>query len=104
ETYNVDLDGIPIIDPRSDDQKAKREEYGELFFRKRQRKGMNKYESAKIMKDRNYYGCMMVETGDADAMLSGLTRNYADAIRPALEVIGTEEGVKKIAGMYLLLT
>src|SRR5690606_2334355 len=66
--------------------------------------GMNKYESAKIMKDRNYYGCMMVEMGDADAMLSGLTRNYADAIRPALEVIGTEEGVKKIAGMYLLLT
>jgi malate dehydrogenase (oxaloacetate-decarboxylating)(NADP+) len=47
---------------------------------------------------------MMVETGDADAMLSGLTKNYAEAIRPALQIIGTEEGVKKIAGMYLLLT
>jgi malate dehydrogenase (oxaloacetate-decarboxylating)(NADP+) len=56
------------------------------------------------MRDRNYFGCMMVETGDADAMISGLTRNYAEAIRPALQVIGTEEGVKKIAGMYLLLT
>ena len=58
----------------------------------------------KIMKDRNHFGCMMVETGDADAMISGLTRNYADAIRPALHIIGTEEGVSKIAGMYLLLT
>jgi malate dehydrogenase (oxaloacetate-decarboxylating)(NADP+) len=56
------------------------------------------------MKDRNHFGCMMVETGDADAMLSGLTKNYAEAIRPALQIIGTEEGVKKIAGMYLLLT
>jgi len=56
------------------------------------------------MKDRNYFGCMLVETGEADAMISGLTRNYADAIRPAIQIIGTEEGVKKIAGMYLLLT
>ena len=101
---NIDLTDIPIIDPRTDEMEAKREEYGELFFRKRQRKGYNQYESVKIMKDRNHFGCMMVETGDADAMISGLTRNYADAIRPALHIIGTEEGVSKIAGMYLLLT
>jgi len=56
------------------------------------------------MKDRNYYGCMMVECGDADCMISGLSKNYPDTIRPALQVIGTEEGVKKIAGMYLMLT
>jgi malate dehydrogenase (oxaloacetate-decarboxylating)(NADP+) len=56
------------------------------------------------MKDRNYYGCMMVECGDADAMISGLAKNYPDTIRPALQIIGTEEGVKKIAGMYLMLT
>ncbi|MEY3821746.1 MAG: hypothetical protein RL337_1927 [Bacteroidota bacterium] len=104
EEYNIDLTDIPIIDSRSDEQEAKREFYGELFFKKRQRKGFNHYESIKIMKDRNHFGCMMVETGDADAMLSGLTKNYAEAIRPALQIIGTEEGVKKIAGMYLLLT
>ncbi len=104
EDNNIDLTDLPIIDPRSDDMETKREEYGELFFKKRQRKGYNEYESVKIMKDRNHFGCMMVETGDADAMISGLTRNYADAIRPALHVIGTEEGVSKIAGMYLLLT
>jgi malate dehydrogenase (oxaloacetate-decarboxylating)(NADP+) len=101
---SIDLDTIPIIDPRSDEQEEKRRLYAQLFFQKRQRKGMNKYESFKIMKDRNYFGCMMVETGDADAMISGLTRNYDETIRPAIQVIGTEEGVKKIAGMYLLLT
>ena len=56
------------------------------------------------MRDRNYYGCMMVECGDADAMISGLAKNYPDTIRPAIQTIGTEEGVKKIAGMYLMLT
>ncbi len=104
EENNIDLADIPIIDPRSDEMEEKREFYGELFFKKRHRRGINKYESLKIMKDRNHFGCMMVETGDADAMLSGLTKNYAEAIRPALQIIGTEEGVKKIAGMYLLLT
>jgi malate dehydrogenase (oxaloacetate-decarboxylating)(NADP+) len=102
--YNIDITDIPIIDPRSDEMEEKRNFYGELFFRKRQRKGFNYYESKKIMKERNHFGCMMVETGDADAMISGLTRNYAAAIRPALSIIGKEEGVNKIAGMYLLLT
>jgi malate dehydrogenase (oxaloacetate-decarboxylating)(NADP+) len=101
---NIDLTDIPIIDPRSDENEAKREHYADLFFKKRQRRGVNNYESKKLMKDRNHFGCMMVETGDADAMLSGLTKNYAEAIRPALQIVGTEDGVKKIAGMYLLLT
>ena len=104
EENNLDLMDIPIVDPRSEEMDSKREFYGELFFNKRSRKGFNHYESLKIMKDRNHFGCMMVETGDADCMLSGLTKNYAEAIRPALQIIGTEEGVKKIAGMYLLLT
>jgi malate dehydrogenase (oxaloacetate-decarboxylating)(NADP+) len=101
---NIDITDLPIIDPRSDETESQREVYGELFFKKRQRKGFNHYESLKVMKDRNHYGCMMVEMGDADAMISGLTRNYADAIRPAIQIIGTEEGVKKIAGMYLMIT
>lgn len=101
---NIDLTDIPIIDPRSDDMEERRNLYGELFFKKRQRKGFNHYESMKVMKERNHFGCMMVETGDADAMLSGLTKNYDEAIRPAIQVIGVEEGVNKIAGMYLLLT
>jgi len=100
----LDISDLPIIDPRSDEMEEKRNVYGEIFFGKRQRKGFNYYESKKMMKDRNHFGAMMVEMGDADAMISGLTRNYADAIRPALNIIGMEEGVEKLAGMYLLLT
>ena len=101
---NIDITDLPIIDIRSDEMEAKREFFGSILFQKRQRKGVNKYESLKLMRTQNYFGAMMVETGEADAMLSGLTRNYADGIRPAVQIIGTEEGVKKIAGMYLLLT
>jgi malate dehydrogenase (oxaloacetate-decarboxylating)(NADP+) len=100
----LDISDMPIIDPRSDAMEDKRNVYGEIFFSKRQRKGFNYYESKKIMKDRNHFGAMMVEMGEADAMISGLTRNYAEAIRPALHIIGMEEGVKRLAGMYLLLT
>jgi malate dehydrogenase (oxaloacetate-decarboxylating)(NADP+) len=101
---NIVLEGIPIIDPKDDEMEERREAYGEMFFKMRQRKGVNHYEAIKMMKDRNYFGCMMVHTGEADAMISGLQKNYADTIKPALHVIGKEEGVKKIAGMYLMLT
>jgi malate dehydrogenase (oxaloacetate-decarboxylating)(NADP+) len=104
QNNGIDLEGLPIFDPRSDAMEARRNQYGELFFQKRGRKGFNYYESKKVMKDRNYFGCMMVETGDADAMISGLSKNYPDTIRPALHCIGMEEGTQRIAGMYLMLT
>ena len=104
EANNIDISDLPIIDVRSDEMEEKREFFGSILFQKRQRKGVNKHESLKLMLTQNYFGAMMVETGEADAMLSGLTRNYSDGIKPALHIIGTEEGVKKIAGMYLLLT
>jgi malate dehydrogenase (oxaloacetate-decarboxylating)(NADP+) len=100
----IDVDDMPIINPKDDKHEALRMEFGELFYAKRQRRGTNKHESYKIMKDRNYFGCMLVETGDADCMISGITKNYPDTIRPAIETIGTEEGVKKIAGMYIMFT
>ena len=104
DANNIDISDLPIIDVRSDEMEEKREFFGSILFQKRQRKGINKHESSKLMLTQNYFGAMMVETGEADAMLSGLTRNYSDGIKPALHIIGTEEGVKKIAGMYLLLT
>lgn len=100
----IDISEMPIIDPLSEEVTEQKARYTDVFFSKRQRKGFNLYESRKVLNDRNYFGCMMVEMGDADALISGLTRNYTEAIRPALQIIGTEEGVKKIAGMYLLLT
>ncbi|MFM2339087.1 MAG: hypothetical protein RL115_2280 [Bacteroidota bacterium] len=104
EANNVEIEGLPIIDPKSDEQEAKRESFANMFLTKRGRSGFNAYESKKIMKERNFFGSMMVECGEADAMISGLTKNYPDTIRPAIQVIGTEEGVNKIAGMYLMLT
>ena len=104
EANGIDIEDLPIFDPRSDATEEKRNKYSEIFFTKRGRKGFNAYEAKKVMKDRNYYGCMMVECGDADAMISGLSKNYPDTIRPAMQIIGTEDGVNKIAGMYLMLT
>jgi malate dehydrogenase (oxaloacetate-decarboxylating)(NADP+) len=104
EDNGLDLEGMPIIDPKADENEDLRKKYGELFFAKRQRRGVNKYEGYKAMKDRNYFGCMLVEAGEADCMISGLSRNYPDTIKPALQVIGTEDGVKKIAGMYIMFT
>ena len=104
EAHSIDLTEIPIIDCKSDECEDLRKQFGDLFFEKRQRKGVNKYEAYKMMKDRNYFGCMMVETGIADCLVNGPSRKYSEAIRPAIEVIGTEPGVKKIAGMYLLFT
>lgn len=100
----IDVEDMPIINPKSEKTEEQRKEFAELFFAKRQRRGVNRHEANKIMRDRNYFGSMLVETGAADCMISGLTRNYPDTIRPALQTIGTEEGVKHIAGMYIMFT
>ncbi len=104
EENSIEIDDVIIVDPKSDEMADKRHHFGELFFKKRQRKGLNLYEAKKIMRERNYFGCMMVETGEADALISGLTRKYPDTIRPALQVIGMEDGVKRVAGMYIIQT
>ena len=104
DEHNISIDGIQIINPKSQDEKEIRKKYGEVFFKKRQRRGVNSQEVDKLMRDRNHFGCMMVEMGDADAMISGLSRNYPDTIRPAIQIIGKEDGVCKIAGMYIMLT
>lgn len=101
---DMELDDVEIIDPKDIGQKKKCKEFGKIFFKKRQRKGWTLYESEKIMRERNYFGSMMVELGEADAMISGITRNYRDVIRPALSVVGTQDGVDKVAGMYILST
>jgi malate dehydrogenase (oxaloacetate-decarboxylating)(NADP+) len=101
---SIDIDDMPIINPEDDEHEELRKKFGDIFFEKRHRKGINNYEALKAMKDRNYFGCMMVETGEADCMISGLRRNYPDTIRPAIQIIGMEDGVKKLAGMYLLFT
>lgn len=99
---NIDLKHVTIIDPRQEHETVQL--YGELFFQKRHRRGFNLHEAKKVMRERNYFGAMMVETGEADALISGLTRNYADTLRPALRIIGKQKTVSKVAGMYIMLT
>ncbi len=101
---NLHLEGVDIIDPKNDSSEKKRCEYGELFFEKRKRRGYNLYEAKKAMRERVFFGCMMVNSGEADAMVSGLTRKYPDTIRPALEIIGMADGAHRVAGMYIMLT
>ncbi|MBC3541731.1 NADP-dependent malic enzyme [Rufibacter sediminis] len=100
EEFNMDLTGSVIIDPREED--AKCEKFAHLLYEKRKRKGLTLFDCRKLVRDRNYFGCMMVETGEADALISGLTREYSSTIKPALHVIGVEEGVNKVAGMYII--
>jgi len=102
EEHNLELNDIPIINPRKDHENL--DYFGEMFFKKQKRNGYNLHEARKAMKERNYYGAMMVETGQADALISGLTRKYADTIRPALQVIGVQDEVTKVAGMYVMVT
>ncbi|MCK9481840.1 MAG: NADP-dependent malic enzyme [Bacteroidia bacterium] len=102
EEYKLDLQGVQMIDPW--EESAKRSQYGEILYAKRQRKGLTLNEAKKLMKDRNYYGMMMLETGAADAVISGLTKNYSNTIRPALQVIGKEEGYSQVSGMYIMMT
>lgn len=101
---NLDLDEVIIINPKDRKQDKLREEFGDALYKKRQRKGLTLYEAKHKMKDRNYFGAMMVEKGMAEAFISGITRNYPDTIRPGLQTIGLEKDVKKLVGMYVIIT
>lgn len=104
EEFSMDFPEVEIIDPKMEEENERRERYGKEFFEMRMRKGFTEYEALKIMRERNYFGTMMVHTGDADAMVSGATRKYRDVLKPALQVIGTQKDVERVAGMYILVT
>jgi malate dehydrogenase (oxaloacetate-decarboxylating)(NADP+) len=99
----LDLGDVQIIDPRVETERTN--EFAQFLFKKRQRKGVTLFEAKKLMMvDRNYYGACMIQFGEADALISGLTKEYATTIKPALQIIGTEAGVNRVAGMYLMIT
>ena len=104
DEFSIDFENLIIIDPKDDSQKKKRNEYGDILWGKRKRKGLTQFEARKLMRERNYFGSMMVETGEADALISGISRNYRTTIKPALQVIGKLDDVKKVAGMYIMNT
>jgi malate dehydrogenase (oxaloacetate-decarboxylating)(NADP+) len=102
EENNIQLPGVEIIDLHQESERL--EKYAEILFDKRKRRGLTLYDAKKIMKDRNYFGTMMVETGEADAFISGLTRNYPNTVKPALQIIGRRPNLNRVAGMYIIMT
>lgn len=102
DEHALELEGVEIIDQMQNPEKTKL--YAESLYKKRQRKGISLNDATKLLRDRNYYGASMVEFGEADAMISGLTKDYGSTIKPALRVIGVDPSVKRVAGMYMMMT
>ena len=101
---NIELEDIPVIDIHNEGEEERRKRYAQLLFVKRQRKGMTFEEALEKIHDPNYFGVMMVDTGEADGFLAGFSSRYANTIRPALQVIGTSTIHQHIAGMYIVIT
>ncbi len=100
----IELDGVEIVNLRHDREDAKRQQYAKMLTIKRQREGMTYSEAYEKMFDRNYFGMMMVEAGDADAFITGVYTKYQDAIIPAIEIVGMREGLRHIAGLNIVTT
>ena len=96
----LDLEDVEVVNPK---KSPKFEEYVSGYFELRKRKGITRYVAERHMKTNNEFGMMMVRNGDADGLISGLTQHYPDTVRPALQIIGTKEGVRRIAGLYMLI-
>jgi len=104
EAYQLNIQGLEIIDPRSDEEEERKNQFADIFFDLRKRRGFTYYEARQVMRERNYFGTMLVRCGYADALVSGLTRKYPDTVRPSLQIIGKKEGVNKVVGMYVIVT
>ena len=97
-------ENIEVIDPKEDNQNKIRNKYAELFWDSQKRKGYTLYDSQRLMRERNYFASMMIKNGDADAMISGYSRNYRSVVKPILETIPKNKGVSRVAAANLMLT
>ena len=95
---------VVIIDPKKEEYKDQRNIYAELFWKDQRRKGYTLYDTQRLMRERNYYASMMIKNGDADAMISGYSRNYRSVVKPILETISKTKGVNRVAATNLMLT
>lgn len=103
ERFGINID-VPIIDPSDDDQKENRKKYRETLWKLRQRKGMNEYKAKRYVRQRDYFGPLMLKHGDTDGLIVGFSKNYVSTLRPVLEVIEKEKGVEKVAAMMMILS
>ena len=102
EELDFDAD-IEIIDPKENSQ-AMIDEYASIYWKKEERKGLTLLASKKLMRERNYFGAMMVNSGDADALITGYSKSYPNVVKPILKLIGLDDGATRIATTNLLIT
>jgi malate dehydrogenase (oxaloacetate-decarboxylating)(NADP+) len=95
---------VPIIDPKTDEQEGRRDRFGEAYWKTRQRKGRTLSEAKKLMRERTYFAAMMVNEGEADALITGYSRPYPTVVKPILELIPKDKGTRKVAACNLMLT
>lgn len=103
DEINFEAD-VPIIDPKSDEEKERRNKFAKVYWEKRQRNGITLLDAQKWMRERNYFAAMMVNEGEADALVTGYSRSYPTVVKPMIELIGKQKGVKRIAATNIMLT
>ena len=101
---DFDDEDVAILDPKSDEAKEHLQKYAQKYWENRHRNGVTKYDAEKLMRERNYFAAMMVNEGDADALLSGYSRAYPTVVKPMLELIGMAKGVTRVAATNLMNT
>ncbi|HAI18578.1 MAG: NADP-dependent malic enzyme [Xanthomarina sp.] len=103
EEIEFDAD-VEIIDPKSDEEEARKNTYAKVYWNQRNRRGVTLYSAQKIMRERNYFAAMMVNEGDADAMISGFSRSYPSVVKPVLELIGLAPDSTRVATTNVMMT
>ncbi len=102
EEHNLGIEDLPILDTMENPELSER--YAQILYNKMHRKGVTLFDARKKVRDRNYFGAAMLEANDADAFISGVTRKYAEVVQPLFDMIGPEPGIKKVAGLYIMLS
>jgi malate dehydrogenase (oxaloacetate-decarboxylating)(NADP+) len=103
EEIGFDAD-IPIFDPKTNGEDQRRNHYAEIFWKSRQRRGISLLDAQKWMRERNYFAAMMVNEGDADAMVSGYSRSYPSVVKPILQLIDKAPGISVVATTNMMMT
>ena len=103
EQIDFDAD-VLIIDPKTEEENERKNKYAQVYWEQRKRKGVTLYSAKRLMRERNYFAAMMVNEGDADALISGYSRSYPSVVKPMLELIGLAKGASRIATTNVMMT
>ena len=95
---------VPIYDPKTKEEDSRRLRYAEIFWKARQRRGIQLLDAQKWMRERNYFAAMMVNEGEADALVTGFSRSYPSVVKPMMQLIGKAPGISIIATTNMMMT